>query len=193
MILLIDNFDSFSYNLYQLAGSIEPDIMTVRNNAVTPEDVRRLKPSHIIISPGPGKPCDAGNCIQIIKELAGEIPVLGVCLGHQSIVEAFGGRVVHAGKLVHGKAETIRINNSHPLFKGLGRTIKAARYHSLAAEKESIPKCLEVLGMSSDNEIMAIAHRELSVFGVQFHPESIMTPQGDVILKNFLNGGKYNA
>lgn len=195
MILLIDNFDSFSYNLYQLAGSIEPDIMTVRNNEVTPEDVRRLKPSHIIISPGPGKPCDAGNCIQIIKELAGEIPILGVCLGHQSIVEAFGGRVVHAGKLVHGKAETIEINNSHPLFKGLDRTIKAARYHSLAAEKESVPECLEVLGMSSDNEIMAIAHKELSVFGVQFHPESIMTPQGDVILKNFLNvqGGKYNA
>ncbi len=195
MILLIDNFDSFSYNLYQLAGSIEPDIMTVRNNEVTPEDIRRLKPSHIIISPGPGKPCDAGNCIQIIKELAGEIPILGVCLGHQSIIEAFGGRVVHAGKLVHGKSETIEINNSHPLFKGLGRTIKAARYHSLAAEKESVPECLEVLGMSSDNEIMAAAHRELSVFGVQFHPESIMTPQGDIILKNFLNvqGGKYNA
>lgn len=187
MILLIDNFDSFSYNLYQLAGSIDPDIKTVRNNEVTADDIRRMKPSHIIISPGPGKPSDAGNCIPIIKELAGEIPILGVCLGHQSIVEAFGGNVIHAGKLVHGKAETIEINNEHPLFKGLGKTFQAARYHSLAAEKESMPDCLEILGMSSDNEIMAIAHKEFPVFGVQFHPESIMTPQGDVILKNFLN------
>lgn len=187
MILLIDNFDSFSYNLYQLAGSICPDIKTVRNNEVTAESVRRLAPSHIIISPGPGKPCDAGNCIPIIKEIAGEIPILGVCLGHQSIVEAFGGKVVHAGKLVHGKAETITIDNRHPIFKGLDKTMQAARYHSLAAEKESLPDCLEVLGMSSDNEIMAAAHKTLPVYGVQFHPESIMTPQGDIILRNFLS------
>lgn len=187
MILLIDNFDSFSYNLYQLAGSIDPDINTVRNNEVDADAVRRIAPSHIIISPGPGKPCDAGNCIPIIKEIAGEIPILGVCLGHQSIVEAFGGKVIHAGKLVHGKSETITINNRHPLFNGLGVTMQAARYHSLAAEKDSMPDCLEVLGMSSDNEIMAIAHKTLPVFGVQFHPESIMTPQGEVILRNFLS------
>lgn len=186
MILLIDNFDSFSYNLYQLAGSIEPNIKTVRNNEVNAESIRAMKPTHIIISPGPGKPCDAGNCIPIIRELAGEIPILGVCLGHQSIVEAFGGKVVHAGKLVHGKSETIEINNDHPLFKGLDKTMQAARYHSLAAEKESVPECLEILGMSSDNEIMAVAHKEYPVYGVQFHPESIMTPQGDVILRNFL-------
>jgi anthranilate synthase component 2 len=190
MILLIDNFDSFSYNLYQLAGSINPDIKTVRNNEVDAESIRRMNPSHIIISPGPGKPCDAGNCIPVIKELAGEIPILGVCLGHQAIVEAFGGKVVHAGKLVHGKAEIIEINNEHPLFRGLGKTIKAARYHSLAAEKESVPECLEVIGMSSDNEIMAVAHREYPVYGVQFHPESIMTPQGDVVLRNFLSENK---
>ncbi|MCH5324501.1 MAG: aminodeoxychorismate/anthranilate synthase component II [Eubacterium sp.] len=187
MILLIDNFDSFSYNLYQLAGSINPDIKTVRNNEVDAEDVRRLAPTHIIVSPGPGRPCDAGNCIDIIKEIAGEIPILGVCLGHQSIVEAFGGKVIHAGKLVHGKAEVIEIDNTHPLFKGLGKTITAARYHSLAADKTSMPDCLEVLGMSSDNEIMAIAHKSLSVYGVQFHPESIMTPEGRTILENFLN------
>jgi anthranilate synthase component 2 len=190
MILLIDNFDSFSYNLYQLAGSINPDIKTVRNNEVDAGSIRRMNPSHIIISPGPGKPCDAGNCIPVIKELAGEIPILGVCLGHQAIVEAFGGKVVHAGKLVHGKAEIIEINNEHPLFRGLGKTIKAARYHSLAAEKESVPECLEVIGMSSDNEIMAVAHREYPVYGVQFHPESIMTPQGDVVLRNFLSENK---
>ena len=187
MILLIDNYDSFSYNLYQLAGTINSDIKTVRNNEVTSDDVRTLAPTHIIISPGPGKPSDAGNCIEIIKELAGEIPILGVCLGHQAICEAFGGRVIHAGKLVHGKAETITINNSHPLFKGLGKTIQAARYHSLAADKTALPDCLEVLGMSSDNEIMAVAHKTLAVYGVQFHPESIMTPEGRQILENFLN------
>ncbi|MCD7811091.1 MAG: aminodeoxychorismate/anthranilate synthase component II [Ruminococcus sp.] len=187
MILLIDNFDSFSFNLYQLAGSIEPNIKTIRNNDADADDIRKMNPSHIIISPGPGRPCDAGNCISIIRGLAGEIPILGVCLGHQSIVEAFGGKVVHAGKLVHGKAETIEINNEHPLFRGLGKTIRAARYHSLAADKDTLPDCLEVLGMSSDNEIMSVAHKELPVYGVQFHPESIMTPQGDVIMRNFLN------
>lgn len=187
MILLIDNFDSFSFNLYQLAGSINPDIKTIRNNDADADDIRKMNPSHIIISPGPGKPCDAGNCIPIIKELAGEIPILGVCLGHQSIVEAFGGKVIHAGKLVHGKAEAIEINNESPLFKGLGKTIRAARYHSLAADKENFPDCLEILGMSSDNEIMALSHKKYPVYGVQFHPESIMTPQGDVIMKNFLN------
>lgn len=186
MILLIDNFDSFSYNLYQLAGSIRPDIKTVRNNEVTADDVRRLAPSHIIISPGPGRPCDAGNCTDIIRRIAGEIPILGVCLGHQAITEAFGGKVVHAGKLVHGKAESITINNLHPLFNGLEKVITAARYHSLAAEKETLPDCFEILGMSSDNEIMAIAHKTLPVFGVQFHPESIMTPDGRIILENFL-------
>ena len=186
MILLIDNFDSFSYNLYQLAGGIQPNIKAVRNNEVTPESIRSLKPSHIIISPGPGKPADAGNCIPVIKAIAGEIPILGVCLGHQAIVEAFGGKVIHAGRLVHGKADNISINSSHRLFRGVGDRMQAARYHSLAAEKESLPDCLEVLGMSEDNEIMAIAHKELPVYGVQFHPESIMTPQGDVILRNFL-------
>lgn len=187
MILLIDNFDSFSFNLFQLAGSICPDIKTVRNNEADADFIRKMKPSHIIISPGPGKPSDAGNCIPIIKEIAGEIPILGVCLGHQAIVEAFGGKVIHAGKLVHGKSETITINNQHPLFKGLGNTMQAARYHSLAADKSNVPDCLEILGMSSDNEIMAVAHKSLPVFGVQFHPESIMTPQGSIILKNFLN------
>lgn len=186
MILLIDNFDSFSYNLYQLAGSIEPDIKTVRNNEIDPDGVRALNPTHVIISPGPGRPSDAGNCIDIIRQTAGEFPILGVCLGHQAITEAFGGKVIHAGKLVHGKAEVISIDNSHPLFKGLGKTITAARYHSLAADKESLPDCFDILGMSSDNEIIAIAHKTLPVYGVQFHPESIMTPEGKTIMENFL-------
>ncbi len=187
MILLIDNFDSFSYNLYQLAGSIEPNIVTVRNNEIDADGVRKLAPDHIIISPGPGRPCDAGNCIDIIRQTAGGFPVLGVCLGHQAITEAFGGKVVHAGRLVHGKAEDITINNTHPLFKGLNEHIFAARYHSLVAQKETLPDCFEILGMSADNEIMAIAHKTMPIYGVQFHPESIMTPDGRVILKNFLD------
>ena len=167
MILLIDNFDSFSYNLYQLAGSIEPNIVTVRNNEIDADGVRKLAPDHIIISPGPGRPCDAGNCIDIIRQTAGGFPVLGVCLGHQAITEAFG--------------------NTHPLFKGLNEHIFAARYHSLVAQKETLPDCFEILGMSADNEIMAIAHKTMPIYGVQFHPESIMTPDGRVILKNFLD------
>ncbi len=186
MILLIDNFDSFSYNLYQLIGSINEDIKVIRNNDMTPEEIEKLNPSHIVISPGPGKPSEAGNCIEIIKALSGKYPIFGVCLGHQSIVEAFGGTVSYAKKLVHGKPEIIEINKNHPMFDGLDDTMQGARYHSLSALREKLPECLEVTAESSDGEIMAVAHKEYKVWGVQFHPESIMTPQGRNLLLNFL-------
>ncbi len=186
MILLIDNFDSFSYNLYQLIGSINQDIKVIRNNDMTPEEIEKLNPSHIIISPGPKKPSDAGNCIEIIQKLSGKYPIFGVCLGHQSIVEAFGGKVSYAKRLVHGKPEIIRINNKHPMFSGLCDTMQGARYHSLSAIKESLPECLEITAESSDGEIMAVSHKNYKVWGVQFHPESIMTPQGARLLENFL-------
>ncbi len=187
MILLIDNYDSFSYNLYQLAGSMDPDIKTVRNDKAEPADIRRMRPTHIIISPGPGKPVNAGNCIEIIRELAGDVPILGVCLGHQCIVEAFGGKVTHAKKLVHGKPDIIKIDSKSAIFKGLPNRIKGARYHSLSADEGTIPECLRVTGHSSDNEVMAVEHSRFPVFGVQFHPESIMTPDGVRILRNFLD------
>jgi len=186
MILLIDNFDSFSYNLYQLIGSINQDIKVIRNNDMNSGEIEKLNPSHIVISPGPGKPSEAGNCIEIIRNLSGKYPIFGVCLGHQSIVEAFGGKVSYAERLVHGKPETIKINNEHPMFYGLCDTMQGARYHSLSAVRESLPECLEITAESSDREIMAVAHIEYKVWGVQFHPESIMTPQGKQLLVNFL-------
>lgn len=186
MILLIDNFDSFSYNLYQLIGSINEDIKVIRNNDMTPEEIEKLNPSHIVISPGPGKPSEAGRCIEIIQKLAGKISIFGVCLGHQSIVEAFSGKVSYAKRLVHGKPEIISINNKHEMFAGLDDKIQGARYHSLSAVRENFPECLEITAESSDGEIMAAAHKDYKVWGVQFHPESIMTPQGKQILINFL-------
>lgn len=186
MNLLIDNFDSFSYNLYQLIGSINQDIKVIRNNDMTPEEIEKLNPSHIVISPGPGKPSEAGNCIGIIKALSGKYPIFGVCLGHQSIVEAFGGTVSYAKKLVHGKPDIISVNNNHDMFSGIGDTMKGARYHSLSALRDKLPECLEVTAESSDGEIMAVSHKNCKVWGVQFHPESIMTPQGRELIVNFL-------
>ena len=188
MILLVDNYDSFSYNLYQLVGSIDPDIRVVRNDELAVEQVIGLNPRAVILSPGPGRPEDAGICIQAAKE-AGQagIPVLGVCLGHQSICKAFGARVGYAKELMHGKQSQVKINTACPLFAGLRPTIPAARYHSLAAEAETMPECLEVIGETEDGEIMAVQHREYPIYGVQFHPESILTPDGMTILQNFLN------
>ena len=157
MILLIDNYDSFSYNLYQLVGSINPNIKVLRNNALTVNDVAALNPEAIILSPGPGKPKDAGICIPIIQELSERIPLLGVCLGHQAIFEAFGGNVDHAKHLMHGKSSQINIDNASPLFKGLPQTIKVARYHSLSAQEKTLPWCLRVIGRG-DDEVMAIEH-----------------------------------
>ncbi|MFR7474662.1 anthranilate synthase component II [Frisingicoccus sp.] len=187
MILLIDNYDSFSYNLVQMAGSIRPDIKVVRNDALTVEEVFGMKPSHIILSPGPGYPKAAGICEELVKKADGTIPILGVCLGHQGICEAFGAEITHARHLMHGKQSHIRIHNETPIFKDLDREEDVARYHSLVAAPESIPDCLEVIAEDAHGEIMAVAHRVYPIFGLQFHPESILTPHGRQMMENFLS------
>ena len=186
MILLIDNYDSFSYNLYQLLGSVKPDIQVVRNDELTVEEVRRRRPEAIVLSPGPGRPENAGICISLIKALAGEIPILGVCLGHQAICTAFGGKVSYARELMHGKKKMMYQTGESSLFAGLPRKFPAARYHSLAAEEEELPSCLKVTARSKEGEIMAVEHEIYPVFGVQFHPESVMTPDGKKIIENFM-------
>ena len=195
MILLIDNYDSFSYNLYQLVGKIEPDIKVIRNDEMTVEEIEKLKPSHIILSPGPGKPSDAGVCEEVVSSLAGKIPILGVCLGHQAICEVFGATVTYAKRLMHGKQSVCSIKNGEAIFEGVGEgqdgqagKLKVARYHSLAAKSETLPECLEVIATSDDDgEVMAVKHTDYPVYGLQFHPESILTPEGETILKNFIN------
>lgn len=193
MILLIDNYDSFSYNLYQLVGKFRPDVRVVRNDAVDVAEIRALSPSHLILSPGPGRPADAGVCVEAVRALAGEIPILGVCLGHQAICEAFGASVSYAGRLMHGKQSTAALHAGCPLFRGLPDAIPVARYHSLSAVEETLPPCLEVTARAADDgEIMALKHRSYPVYGLQFHPESILTPDGEQILKNFLGGRSHD-
>ena len=186
MILLIDNYDSFSYNLYQLIGSVEPDIKVIRNDAHTIEEIETMKPEAIILSPGPGKPEDAGVCIESIKYFTGKLPIFGVCLGHQAICEAFGGTVSYAKELMHGKQSKVYQGGISSLFRGLGPEFKAARYHSLAARAKDFPEALKVTAESDDGEIMALEHRKYPVFGVQFHPESVMTPDGKKMIENFM-------
>lgn len=187
MILLIDNYDSFTYNLYQQIGSIYPDIKVVRNDMITLDEIEKLAPEALVISPGPGYPNEAGISVDAIKRFAGKIPILGVCLGHQSIAEAFGGKIVRALEPKHGKASMITVNNGTPLFKGMPEKIKAARYHSLIVEKASLPECLEVIAEDEDGQIMALRHKELAVYGVQFHPESVLTDLGKSMISNFLS------
>lgn len=186
MILLIDNYDSFSYNLYQLIGSINPDIRVIRNDAMTVDEIRDLKPEAIIISPGPGRPEDAGICIEAAKELGKEIPLLGVCLGHQSICAAFGGVVSYAKQLMHGKQSMTEMDTSCELFRGLPETVPVARYHSLALLEETIPDCLQVIARTEDGEVMGVKHKDYPIYGLQFHPESILTPDGKIMIENFL-------
>ncbi len=189
MILLIDNYDSFSYNLVQLAGSIEPNIRVIRNDEMTVEEVRELKPSHIIISPGPGHPSEAGICEELVERLKGMVPILGICLGHQAICEAAGAVVSQAKRLMHGKQSNIHIANGNRIFRGLPPMIKAARYHSLAVQKTSLTDDLLVIAEDDEGEVMGVKYREHEVYGLQFHPESILTPMGHVIMKNFLEIG----
>ncbi len=186
MVILIDNYDSFSYNLYQLTGTITQDIKVIRNDELQTEEIERLAPSHIIISPGPGKPADAGICEEVVMYFKGKVPVLGVCLGHQAICEAFGATISYAKQLMHGKQSVIKLDTSCQLFKGLDERTGVARYHSLIALKETIPDELLVTAVTDDGGVMAVKHRDYNIFGVQFHPESIMTPDGIKMLKNFL-------
>ena len=186
MILLIDNYDSFSYNLYQLAASVEADIKVIRNDGYTVEEIEKMGPAALILSPGPGRPSEAGICEEAIKRFAGRIPILGVCLGHQAICEVFGGTVTYARELMHGKQSKVYQGGRGRLFKGLGPQFMAARYHSLAAEAGSLPEELVVTAEADDGEVMALEHREYPVFGVQFHPESVMTPDGMKMMENFM-------
>ena len=188
MILLIDNYDSFSYNLYQLVGTINPDIRVIRNDEMSISEIEALNPSHIILSPGPAKPADAGICEDVVRTLQGKLPIMGVCLGHQAICEVYGATVTYAKRLMHGKQSVCSVKNSVDIFSGLGEKLEVARYHSLAAKNETIPEALEVIAVSDDDgEIMAVKHKEYPVYGLQFHPESILTPEGIKILSNFLS------
>jgi anthranilate synthase component 2 len=188
MVLLIDNYDSFSYNLVQLVGSLGTEIEVIRNDALTVREIAAKNPSHIILSPGPGYPKDAGVCEDVVAALKGQVPILGVCLGHQAICEVFGATVAHAKRLMHGKQSMVQIDPSCPLFWGLPEQLPVARYHSLAAKREDFPDCLTVTAAATDDtgEIMAVSHRDFPVYGLQFHPESILTPDGRAIMMNFL-------
>lgn len=187
MILMIDNYDSFTYNLYQYVGEIYKDIKVVRNDAVTIEDIGKMDLEGIIISPGPGTPEEAGISIEVIKEFSGIVPILGICLGHQSIAAACGGKVVRADKIMHGKTSIIK-HNGKDIFEGIKNNLKVMRYHSLIAKKETLPEVLEVTAETADGVIMGIKHKEFKVYGLQFHPESYFTECGREIIKNFLGG-----
>lgn len=185
MIILIDNYDSFSYNLYQLVGDVNPDIKVVRNDEVTVDELKAMHPEAIILSPGPGRPEDSGICIDVVREFTGEVPILGVCLGHQAICAAFGGEITYADKLMHGKSSSVEFDDQEDIFRNLVSPITVGRYHSLSLKNE-IPEALEVIATSDDGEIMAVKHKQFPVYGLQFHPESILTPSGFTIIKNFL-------
>ena len=185
MLLMIDNYDSFTYNLVQYFGELGQELKVFRNDAISLSEIARLNPDYLVISPGPCAPAQAGISLAAIREFAGKIPLLGVCLGHQSIGEAFGGRVVHAKKLMHGKVSPVHHNNVG-MFRNLPNPVTCTRYHSLAVERETLPECLEVTAWTEDGEIMGMRHKTLAVEGVQFHPESILTEHGHDMLKNFL-------
>ncbi len=188
MIVLIDNYDSFSYNLYQLLGAIEADIRVVRNDDLTVAELAELNPAGVVLSPGPGRPADAGICEDVARKLTGRVPILGVCLGHQAICEAFGGTVTYAAELMHGKSSMADVEPGSRLFAGLPAQVEVARYHSLEADEASLPACLCVTARTADDrrEVMAVEHVSAPTFGVQFHPESILTPQGEAMARNFL-------
>ncbi len=187
MILLVDNYDSFSYNVYQLVGSINPDIRVIRNDELSVAEIAALAPSHIILSPGPGRPSDAGVCEELITALAGKLPLLGICLGHQAICEAFGARITYAKRLMHGKKSTITFDENSAVFRGLRGNVEVARYHSLAADSVGFPDSLRITAQTDDGEIMAVEHKTHPIFGLQFHPESILTQSGRTMVENFLN------
>lgn len=186
MILLIDNYDSFTFNLYQYIGTFTQDIKVVRNDKITIGEIRELHPDKIVLSPGPKSPKEAGICMEVVKELYREIPILGICLGHQTIGEALGGTVTYAKKLYHGKQSLIH-HTGTGIFDGIESPIRVARYHSLAVSAEDLPDCLEVLATTGDGEIMAMQHKEYPVIGLQFHPESVYTEHGKRMMENFLS------
>ena len=189
MLLMIDNYDSFTYNLVQYLGELGEEIRVFRNDAITIQEIRELGPERIVISPGPCTPTEAGISVEVIRQFAGKIPLLGVCLGHQSIGAAFGGEIIRAPRLMHGKTSTIH-HDGRTIFEGLSNPFEATRYHSLLIRKETLPQCLEITAWTDRDEIMGVRHREFIVEGVQFHPESILTTEGKALLGNFLKLGK---
>ena len=190
MILLVDNYDSFSYNLFQLVGSVNPDILVIRNAAYSVREIEAMDPEAIILSPGPGRPENAGICEELIRKMAGRVPILGVCLGHQAICRVFGATVTYASELMHGKQKEILRTGPSRLLDGLDDSFYAARYHSLAADPETIPPELKVIAVSPEGEVMAVEHIAYPVYGVQFHPESVMTPDGKKIIENVIPAAK---
>ncbi|MBP5305553.1 MAG: aminodeoxychorismate/anthranilate synthase component II [Lachnospiraceae bacterium] len=186
MILLIDNYDSFSYNLYQYIGEIDSDIKVIRNDELSVEEIEKLSPERIILSPGPGRPEDAGVIVDVVRELGSRIPILGVCLGHQAICAAYGATITYAKELMHGKQSDTEVDTDSLIFRDCPKEMPVARYHSLAADETTMPDELKVTAKTKDGEIMAVQHAKYPVYGVQFHPESIMTPYGKQILKNFI-------
>lgn len=190
MILLIDNYDSFSYNLYQYVGVIDPDIRVIKNDEFSLAEIQKMNPSHIIISPGPGRPKDAGICEEVVAFFKDKTPLLGVCLGHQAICEVFGGEITYAKTLMHGKQSTVHIANGSPVFRGLPPIIQAARYHSLGAKRNTLPDELLIIAEDDEGEVMAVKHRDYDVYGLQFHPESLLTEDGNRMIENFLKIGR---
>ena len=186
MILFIDNYDSFTYNLVQFVGTVNPDILVVRNDEITVDEIRRLNPSHIILSPGPGYPKNAGVCEDVIRQLKGEYPILGVCLGHQAICEVFGAEITHAVKLMHGKKSNIKVDSGCKIFADMPKIVEGARYHSLIAKRDTIPQELVVVAEDDMGEVMGVKHRDYEIYGLQFHPESILTSHGMQMIRNFI-------
>lgn len=193
MVLIIDNYDSFTYNLYQLVGAYRPDVKVIRNDEMSIVEIAGLNPSHIIISPGPGRPANAGICEEAVLCFAGKVPILGICLGHQAICESFGAKITYTKILMHGKKSMVHIANGNPIFRGLPPLLEAGRYHSLSAARDTLPDELLVIAETDDGEVMGVKHRDYDVYGLQFHPESILTPDGVKIIENFLRiGGNRN-
>lgn len=186
MILFIDNYDSFTYNLVQFVGTVNPDILVVRNDEITVDEIRRLNPSHIILSPGPGYPKNAGVCEDVIRQIKGEYPILGVCLGHQAICEVFGAEITHAVKLMHGKKSDIKVDTGCKIFADMPKVVEGARYHSLIAKRDTIPQELVVVAEDDMGEVMGVKHRDYEIYGLQFHPESILTSHGMQMIRNFI-------
>ena len=185
MILMVDNYDSFTYNLVQYLGALGQEVRVFRNDKITLSKIKKLKPKKIVISPGPGRPEDAGISVSLIKEFSGKIPILGVCLGHQAIGFAYGGKIINAGKLMHGKTSMI-YHNAKTIFKGIPNPFEATRYHSLLVDRKTLPQPLEVIAWTKEKEIMGLKHKDFTLWGVQFHPESVLTKSGKDILANFL-------
>ena len=188
MILLIDNYDSFAYNVFQLVGTLTDDMKVIRTDEMTVAEIKKSAPSAIILSPGPGRPENAGVCEEVVKEL--DVPILGICLGHQAICEALGGKITYAKQLMHGKQSVADIDTQSVLFKNMDEKITVARYHSLSADADTLPACLNITAKTEDGEIMAVQHKTRPVYGLQFHPESVLTPKGIEILKNFIDSIK---